>query len=110
VTRSRTALAALALVGTSLVPATLTHAEEVAAVRPRPDVACLRAGVRTLISAGLLADVARNGLPIADAVALGVTPRPGTDVASLPDPLPLAVVLVDHLAGDRSLFIYPWCD
>ena len=30
-------------------------------------------------------------------------------VASLPDPLPLSVVLADHRAGDDSLFIYPWC-
>jgi hypothetical protein len=30
-------------------------------------------------------------------------------VASLPDPLPLRVVLADHRAGDDSLFVYPWC-
>ena len=59
--------------------------------------------------AGLLDDVARGGLPIALAVELGVTPREGTDVSALPDPLPLSVVLADHRAGDNSLFVYPWC-
>ena len=33
---------------------------------------------------------------------VGVTPRAGTDVASLPDPLPLSVVLADHRAGDEQ--------
>ena len=44
-----------------------------------------------------------------DDPAVGVTPRPGTDIASLPDPLPLPVVLADHRAGSSSLFVYPWC-
>lgn len=74
-----------------------------------PDTSCQRAGIKTLQSAGLLDDVARSGLPIATAVSLGVAPRPGTDVAVLPDPLPLRVVLADHRAGDASLFTYPWC-
>ena len=39
-----------------------------------------------------------------------MTPRAGTDLATLPDPLPLSVVLADHRAGDNSLFVYPWCD
>ncbi len=38
-----------------------------------------------------------------------MTPREGTDVSTLPDPLPLSVVLADHRAGDNSLFAYPWC-
>ena len=75
----------------------------------KPDTGCLRAGIGTLQDAGLLSTVARNGLPIAKAVSLGVEPRPGTDVASLPDPLPLKVILADHRAGADSLFIYPWC-
>ena len=75
----------------------------------RPDTSCMRAGIATLKSAGLFSTVARNGLPIATAVSVGVVPRPGTDVAALPDPLPLSVVLADHLAGSSSLFIYPWC-
>lgn len=73
------------------------------------DTACQRAGLKTLIGAGLIDDVARDGLPIATAVALGVTPRASTNVAALPDPLPLSVVLADHRAGSSSLFIYPWC-
>jgi hypothetical protein len=75
----------------------------------KPDTACMQAGMSTLRSLGLRDDVARGGLPISLAVAYGVTPREGTDVASLPDPLPLKVVLADHRAGDSSLFIYPWC-
>lgn len=75
----------------------------------RPDTACMRAGIATLKSAGLFSTVARNGLPIATAVSVGVVPRAGTDVSALPDPLPLSVVLADHRAGSSSLFIYPWC-
>jgi hypothetical protein len=88
--------------GLALVPAASSSAAP-------QDTTCLRAGLRTLQGAGLLDDVARGGLPIATAVALGVRPRAGTDVASLPDPLPLRVVLADHRAGDDSLFVYPWC-
>jgi hypothetical protein len=73
------------------------------------DTACMRAGMATLKSAGLFSAVARDGLPIATAVAVGVVPRPGTDLASVPDPIPLSVVLADHRAGSSSLFIYPWC-
>ena len=75
----------------------------------KPDTACMRAGIATLKSAGLFSSVAKNGLPIATAVSVGVVPRAGTDVAALPDPLPLSVVLADHRAGDASLFVYPWC-
>jgi hypothetical protein len=75
----------------------------------RPDTSCMRAGIATLKSAGLFSTVARDGLPIATAVSVGVVPRAGTDVAALPDPLPLSVVLADHRAGSSSLFIYPWC-
>jgi hypothetical protein len=75
-----------------------------------PDTACMRAGMNALRSLGALDDVARDGLPIATAVALGVAPRGGTDVASLPAVLPLRVVLADHRAGSSSLFIYPWCN
>ncbi len=74
-----------------------------------PDTPCMRAGLGTLREAGLLPSVAKQGLPIIVAVSVGVTPRPGTDVTSLPDPLPLSLVLADHRAGDDSLFVYPWC-
>ena len=69
----------------------------------------MRAGISTLKGAGLFSTVAKNGLPVADAVALGVLPREGTDVSALPEVLPLSVVLADHRAGDDSLFVYPWC-
>jgi hypothetical protein len=75
----------------------------------RADSSCLRAGLAVLHGAGLVDDVARSGLPIATAVSLGVGPRAGTDLGAVPDPLPLSVVLRDHLAGDDSLFVYPWC-
>ena len=74
-----------------------------------PDTACMRAGLAALKGAGLLPSVARDGLPISVAESEGVAPRSGTDVTSLPDPLPLSVVLADHRAGEDSLFIYPWC-
>ena len=76
----------------------------------KPDIACQQAGLDTLREVGLLAAVARDGLPISVAVEYGVTPRAGTDLATLPDPLPLSVVLADHRAGDNSLFVYPWCE
>jgi hypothetical protein len=95
-------LTTLALAGAAVViPASTAGAAQ--------DTACLRAGMSTLRSVGLLDDVARDGLPIAAAVSVGVTPRAGTDVSQLPDPLPLTVVLADHRAGDSSLFVYPWC-
>ena len=94
--------AALALVGSAvLVPATSASAA--------PDTACMRAGMNALKGLGVFSAVAKDGLPISTAVAVGVTPRAGTDVASLPNPLPLSVVLADHRAGDKSLFVYPWC-
>ena len=103
-TRARAARGALVL--SAALAATLVPA---ASAEAKPDTACQKAGIKTLQSAGLLKEVARHGLPIEDAVALGVAPRPGTDVAALPDPLPLSVVLADHRAGEDSLFLYPWC-
>jgi len=85
-----------------------TIATSPSASAAKPDTTCQRAGIATLQGAGLLDDVARDGLPIALAVKLGVIPRPSTDVSTLPDPLPLSVVLADHRAGENSLFIYPW--
>ena len=96
------ASATLALgLGLTLIPA--------ASASAAPDTACMRAGISVLKEVGLFSTVAKGGLPISVAVSYGVTPRAGTDVASLPDPLPLSVVLADHRAGDDSLFIYPWC-
>jgi hypothetical protein len=80
-----------------------------AAAQAAPDTDCMRAGMNALKGLGVFSAVAKDGLPISTAVAVGVAPRAGTDVASLPDPLPLSVVLADHRAGDQSLFIYPWC-
>lgn len=98
-----TALAA-AVIGTVAVA---TPAD---AAPARPDTACMQAGIGTLQGARLLDDVARGGLPIADAVTLGVTVRDGADISAVPNPLPLSLILADHRAGDSSLFVYPWCE
>src|SRR5689334_435417 len=100
-------LAALSALSMALVA--IPAASAGAAPGARPDTACMHAGIKALQSAGLLDDVARHGLPIATAVSLGVTPRAGTDLSAVPDPLPLHTVLADHRAGANSLFIYPWC-
>lgn len=98
------------LAAATLAAGALVLAPSAAQAKPaKPDTACMQAGIGVLKSAGLFSSVARDGLPISLAVSVGVTPRPGTDVASLPDPLPLSVVLADHRAGDDSLFLYPWC-
>ena len=102
----RTAAVATVAFALAAGPATAASAKSDSA---RPDTACQKAGMSTLRSLGLLDDVARGGLPIALAVEYGVAPRATTDVASLPDPLPLSVVLADHRAGSASLFMYPWC-
>jgi hypothetical protein len=101
--RLGTAATALALAATATV---LTAP----AANAKADSSCLRAGLATLQDAGLVDDVARDGLSLAFAVdVLEVAPREGTDVGALPATLPLSVVLRDHLAGDDSLFVYPWC-
>jgi hypothetical protein len=99
------AVAAVAAFTATLIPVTTADAAPAA----KPDVACMHAGIKTLQSLRLLDDVARHGLPIATALTLGVTPREGADLTGVPDPLPLSLVLADHRAGDRSLFVYPWC-
>lgn len=75
-----------------------------------PDTACMQAGIATLKNAGLFSAVAKDGLPIGTAVAVGVTVRDGADIGGVPDPIPLNVILADHRAGSDSLFVYPWCD
>lgn len=94
-------LAALALTATAAAPAS--------AAGHRPDTECMQAGIAVLKDAGLLAAVAKDGLPVETALAVGVTPRPGADLSGLPDPVPFSVVLADHRAGSDSLLIYPWC-
>ena len=99
---ARTALVLAAGLALAALPATAASAAQ--------DTACQQAGIAKLKSLGVFSAVARGGLAIETAVAVGVEPRMGTDVASLPNPLPLPVILADHRAGDDSLFIYPWCD
>lgn len=73
------------------------------------DTDCMRAGIATLKEVGAFSAVAKDGLPISVAVGFGVTPRAGTDLAAVPDPVPLSLLLADHRAGAASLFVYPWC-
>jgi hypothetical protein len=101
---TRIGLGVLTLVAAAV--GTVSTAQDASAT---PDTACMRAGLATLRAADLLPSVAKQGLPVSVAVSVGVTPRPGTDVASLPDPLPLSLVLADHRAGEASLLVYPWC-
>lgn len=53
----------------------------------------MQAGIAVLKDAGLFSSVAKDGLPIATAVAVGVTVREGKSTAGLPENLPLSVVL-----------------
>ena len=100
-------LAAAAMLGASLVAA--TPASAAGHMPSKPDTQCMRAGIAVLKDAGLFSAVARDGLPIATAVSVGVTVREGADISGLPENLPLSLVLADHRAGDKSTFIYPWC-
>jgi hypothetical protein len=100
--RIATATATLALVAA----AALTSAGSAAAAE---DTGCMRAGLGTLRSLGVLPQVAREGLPVSTALAVGVSPRPGADLSGVPDPIPLRLLLADHRAGSASLFVYPWC-
>ncbi|MFN2321013.1 MAG: hypothetical protein ABR500_15210 [Dermatophilaceae bacterium] len=103
----RSALAATALAATAVVA--LPGAASAAGHKPaKPDTACMQAGIAVLKDAGLLSTVAKDGLPIATAVSVGVTVREGADISGVPDPIPLSVVLADHRAGENSLFVYPW--
>ena len=93
----------------TLVMSGLGVAATAAPASASQDTSCMRAGMATLKHAGVFSSVARNGLPISTAVSLGVTPRAGTDLSAVPDPIPLSLLLADHRAGSRSLFVYPWC-
>jgi hypothetical protein len=99
------------------IAASLAAAAGVAALAAAPasaapaDGRCQAAGIATLKTLGPLSSFVQNGVPVAAAVANGVTVRPGMEdvAATLPAVLPFQVVLADHRAGDDSIFIYPWC-
>ena len=75
------------------------------------DGQCQAAGIATLKSIGAFKAVQADGVSVATAVSLGVTPRGG----SLPAGITLDTVIdyktlvSDHRAGDNSIFVYPWC-
>ena len=100
------------IAGTAIALASLGLSGAAVGASPsaKPDTACMQAGMDTLREAGLFSAVARDGLPIDTAVAVGVTVRDGADISGVPNPIPLQVVLADHRAGANSLFVYPWCD
>ncbi|MGC5585198.1 hypothetical protein [Ornithinimicrobium sp. W1665] len=81
-----------------------------AAPAAKPDTACMQAGIAKLKDIGAFSGVAKAGLPISTATAVGITVREGADISGLGQVLPLSVVLADHRAGDDSLFLYPWCE
>ena len=99
--RTITRSLAAALLATAAVTGSVSAAS--------PDVTCMQAGIRTLQSARLLDDVARGGIAIETAVSFGVTVRPGADISGVPNPIPFSLLLADHMAGDSSAFVYPWC-
>jgi hypothetical protein len=104
--RTITASLAAAFLAAATITGSAAAAKPAAA---KPDVACMQAGIRTLQSARLLDDVARGGIAIETAVSLGVTVRPGADTSGVPNPIPFALLLADHRAGESSAFVYPWC-
>jgi hypothetical protein len=82
-----------------------------------PNTACMQEGIAAVkgLDLGLepntFAFVAKNGLPQALALDLGVEINNAAVAAMVPDPIPLAIVLADHRAGDADrAFNYPWCD
>jgi hypothetical protein len=80
------------------------------AMAATPDVACQKAGIKTLQSAGLLSSVAKNGVSVGTAVSLGVAPRNGLPEGfTLDTVISFPTLLADHRAGSDSIFVYPWC-
>ena len=77
----------------------------------KPDTECMQAGIATLKSIGALPSVAKDGLKVSTAVALGVGVRDelpeGVDGDTV---LKFSDILADHRAGDSSVFLYPWCE
>ncbi|KRE62110.1 hypothetical protein [Nostocoides sp. Soil756] len=74
------------------------------------DGRCQAAGIATLKSIGAFKAVRDNGVSVATAVSLGVTPRNGLpDGVTLDTVIPFHTLLADHRAGDNSIFVYPWC-
>ena len=99
------------------IAATLAAAAGVAALAAAPaqaatttDGRCQAAGIATLKSIDAFKAVQKDGVSVATAVSLGVTPRDGLPEGfTLDTVIPFQTLLADHRAGDASIFIYPWC-
>lgn len=75
------------------------------------DGTCQAAGIATLKSIGAFKAVRDNGVSVATAVSLGVTPRDGLpEGVTLDTVIPFQALLADHRAGEDSIFVYPWCE
>ncbi|MEO5608025.1 MAG: hypothetical protein ABIQ61_13385 [Ornithinibacter sp.] len=96
------------------IAATLAAAAGVAAIaaspaQAAPDTSCMKAGISTLKSAGLLQSVAKDGITVGTAVSVGVGVREGNAVPALNTVISYSALLADHRAGANSYFTYPWC-
>ena len=101
-TRARlAAAAAIAALGGTLVAVAPAQAA---------DGRCQAAGIATLKSIGQFKNVRDNGISVGTAVSLGVAPRNGLPEGfTLDTVIPFQTLLADHRAGDKSIFLYPWC-
>ena len=82
-----------------------------AAPAPAADGQCQAAGIATLKSIGAFKAVRDNGVTVATAVSLGVTPRDGLPEGfTLDTAIDFQTLIADHRAGDDSIFVYPWCE
>ena len=93
------------------IAASIAAAAGIAALAAAPasaapaDGRCQAAGIATLKTLGPLSSFVENGVPVAAAVANGVTVRPGRRTSQrrcLDTVMPFQVVLADHRAGCRQ--------
>ena len=98
----------LALAGAALAVAAIAGPT---AAKTTPDVGCMRAGISTLQSVGLLDDVARGGIAIGTAVGFGVTVRPGADIAGVPESHSGSESCWPTIGPETAACsVYPWCE
>ena len=88
--------------------------------KAKPDTSCMQAGIAALKTLpapegapgkSAFPSVAKNGLKVSDAVALGVGVRDELpEGVGLDTVLKFSDILADHRAGENSVFTYPWCE